>query len=65
MNRRDFVDLERHEGLQLLPPASGDRSGGAELRSPVPSYSGLTSRARTAGRSAVTCSQEAPASWDR
>ena len=63
LNRRDFEDLERHEGLRLLPvPGS---PGVTEVRSPVPSYVGFSSSERTGGRSAATWSQEAPASWDR
>jgi hypothetical protein len=68
LNRRDFEDLERHEGLRLLSPGSGDPRAGVELRSPVLAYPGYpppTSIERTDGRPAATRSQVAPASCDR
>jgi toxin FitB len=65
LNRRDFEDLERHEGLRLLPPRTADPSGAMDVRSPVPSYASLRSIERTGGRSAATRSQLAPASSDR
>jgi toxin FitB len=65
LNRRDFEELERHEGLRLLPPRAADHSGAMEVRSPVPSYAALRSIERTGGRSAATRSQLAPASSDR
>jgi toxin FitB len=64
-DRRDFEELERHEGLLLLPPPTADQSGVMEVRSPMPSYAALRSIERTGGRSAATRSQLAPASSDR
>jgi hypothetical protein len=65
LNRRDFEELERHEGLRLLPPRTADPPGAIEVRSPVPSYAALRSIERTGGRSAATRSQLALASSDR